>query len=146
MYLEATYLVQIIAILAFFVLLGAAVYMIIMFYICDNHNCKAFNDAADVAPEETKEYTIALLDGLYSDGIWPLPYLGAAVLTGLSLWLIGQPITVRNFAIVFIISFIVIYFLFAYLGHHYINFISTYASNYIQNNCPNTTIGEEEII
>lgn len=124
------------AILAFFVLLGASLYVLISFYICDNQNCKAFNDAGAVATPGTKEYAITVLNGLYNDGIWPIPYIGASILTPLSLWLIGVPITVKTFAIVFLISFIVIFFMFGFFGHHYIKFIRNYVRDYIEDNCP----------
>lgn len=127
------------AIVSFLVLLAASVFMILQFYVCDNHNCKAFQEADEVAPRGTKDYVIALLNELYNDGIWPLPYIGAAIVAPLSLWLLGVPITVRNFAIVFLVSFIVIYFLFSFFGHHYVKFISNYVSNYIEDNCPTLT-------
>lgn len=127
------------AILAFFVLLFACVFMLVKFYVCDNENCKAFTDAEEEAQPGTKEYTLALLNNLYSDGIWALPYIGAAIIAPLSLWIIGIPITVRNFAVVFLISFFVTYFLFAFLGHHYVKFITSYVANYIEDNCPATS-------
>lgn len=112
--------------------------MLINFYVCDSQNCKAFNCASQKGATGSKEYTLALLGELYNDGIWPLPYIGAAILTPLSLWFIGVPITVLTFAKVFLVSFIVIYFLFSFFGHHYIKFISLYVSNYIQSNCPSS--------
>lgn len=142
--------IRVVAILAFFVLLAAAIFMIISFYICDNQTCHAFIAAEDVGAKGSKEYTTALLGELYKDGIWPFPYIGAAILTGLCLWLIGVNITIRMFAVVFLVSFIVIYFLFAYVGHHYIKFITAYVADYIENNCDvtaitnNITIIEEE--
>ncbi len=133
-------IIEIGAVIAFFVLLISSCFMILNFYVCDYENCKAFVEADDVAPRGTKEYTVALLGELYNDGIWALPYVGAAILTPLVLWLINAPITIRMFAIVFLISFIVTYFLFAFLGHHYVKFISGYVSNYISN--PNTPTSE----
>lgn len=130
-------LIEVVAIIAFFVLLIAAIYMVLNFYVCDKNSCKAFNQADEVAQRGTKNYAIALLGEFYNDGIWPLPYIGAAILTPLSLWFIGVHITVRDFAIVFLVSFLTIYFLFSFFGHHYVKFISSYTSNYIENNCPN---------
>ena len=133
--MDTLYWLQVLAAIAFFILLGAAIFMVVSFYWCNNYTCKAFQLAGDKAEKGTKEYTIALLNELYNDGIWPLPYIGAAILTPLTLWLINADLTVRNFAIMFLISFLVIYFLFAFLGHHYIKFISQYTIGYIQANC-----------
>jgi hypothetical protein len=129
-------LIEIIAIIAFIVLLGAAIFMLVNFYVCDSHNCKAFNEAADKAPVDTKAYMIALMGELYNDGIWPIPYIGASILTPLSLWFIGIPITVRNFAIMFFVSFVTIYFMLTFFGHHYIRIISNYTIEYIRDSCP----------
>jgi hypothetical protein len=130
-------LIEVVAIIAFFVLLGAAIYMIVSFYVCDNQTCQAFIQSEKTATPGTKQYVLNLLDELYNDGIWPFPYIGAAILTPLSLWFLGKPITVKDFAIVFLVSFITIYFLFSFFGHHYIKFITNYVSDYIDNNCPN---------
>lgn len=129
-------LVEILAIIAFVVLLAAACYMLISFYVCDSHNCKAFDEAANKAPVGTKSYIIALMGELYNDGIWPIPYIGASILTPLSLWFIGIPITVRNFAIMFFVSFVTIYFMLTFFGHHYIRIISNYTIEYIRESCP----------
>lgn len=133
-------LIEIFAIIAFVILLIASVYMLVSFYVCDSQQCKAFKQAEDTAPRGSKEYAITLLGELYNDGIWPFPYIGAAILTPLSLWFIGVPITVKNFAIVFLVSFITIYFLFSFFGHHYVRFVSSYVANYIQTNCPDTEV------
>ena len=129
-------LIEVFAIIAFVVLLAASVWMLIDFYVCDNQDCKAFVQAEKAAPRASKQYVLTLLKELYNDGIWPFPYIGAAILTPLSLWFINAPITVQNFAIVFLVSFITIYFLFSFFGHHYVRFVSLYTSNYIQNNDP----------
>lgn len=125
-------------IVAFIVLLLASVWVTFQFYVCDSHNCKSFNEADNAGPRGSKEYVIALTAALYADGIWPLPYIGATILTLLALWLLWIPITVRNFAIIFIVSFLVIYFLFAFFGHHFIKFTSNYIIDYIENSCPGT--------
>jgi hypothetical protein len=129
-------LIEVFAIIAFVVLLLASIWMLIDFYVCDNQDCKAFIQAEKVAPRATKKYVLALLNELYNDGIWPFPYIGAAILTPLSLWFINAPITVQNFAIVFLVSFVTIYFLFSFFGHHYVRFVSIYTSKYIQNDIP----------
>lgn len=126
------------AVLAFLILLGASIFMLINFYVCDNQNCKAFNEAGKVAPKGTKAYTIALLQEFFNDGIWPLPFIGGAIAAPLILWFVKIPITVLNFMIVFLVSFIVIYFMFSFFGHHYINFIAAYVISFIEANCPST--------
>ena len=132
-------LVEFFAIIAFIILLGAACFMLVNFYICDSFSCKAFDEAGNKAEKGTKAYAIALLTELYNDGIWPIPYIGAAILTPISLWFIGIPITVRNFAIMFFVSFVTIYFMITFFGHHYIRIISNYSIEYIRQNCPNNT-------
>jgi len=129
-------LIDILAIITFVILLISAVWMLYNFYICDGHKCKAFNDAANVAEPGTKQYIITLLDQMFNDGIWPIPYIGAAILTPLCLWFLGVPITVRNFAILFFVSFVTIYFMFGFFGHHYIRPIASYVTEYVRNSCP----------
>jgi len=77
----------------------------------------------------------------FNDGMWPLPYIGAAILTPLSLWFIGSPITILNFAILFFVSFATFYFILAFFGHHYVNFVVDYTTDYIRGtlNQPITT-------
>ena len=131
------------AVTAFFVLLVASIWMLVNFYICDSNNCKAFNDAGESAPVGSKEYVEELLYGEFNDGIWPIPYIGASILTPLSLWFIGTPITVRNFAILFFVSFVTIYFMFGFFGHHYIKPITKYVSDWIQDSCPNSSDNQD---
>jgi hypothetical protein len=133
-------IIEILAIITFIVLLGASIFMLLNFYVCDSQNCKAFKIAGNKAPEDTKEYVIALLGELGNDGIWPLPYIGAAILTPLSLWFIGIPITVVNFAILFFVSFVIMYFMFSFYNHHYIKFIARYTAEFIQSDCPSNSI------
>ena len=129
-------LIESVAIFAFLVLLGAAIYMLVCFYICDSQSCKAFNEAEKKSEKGTKEYTLALLDELYNDGIWPIPYIGASILTPLCIWITRIPLTTVDFAIVFLISFMTIYLIFSFFGHHYIKFIASYVSEYIDSSCP----------
>jgi hypothetical protein len=139
--------IEILAIFSFFVLLASAIYLLLNIYVCDSHKCKAFNYAETKGPPDTKRYIIALLGELCNDGIWPLPYIGAAILTPLSLWFIGMPMTVKNFAFLFFISFVVIYMMFSFFIHHYINIISRYTSENIRENYPtsqNLTISQQE--
>jgi len=139
-------LIEFLAIITFIILLAASIWMLMNFYVCDSQTCKPFNESQDKAPKGTKTYVLSLLNELCQDGIWPLPYIGAAILTPLSLWFVNVPITVKSFALVFFISFFTIYFLFSFFGHHYIRYISAYTSDYIQNNCPATIINPANII
>jgi hypothetical protein len=128
-------LIDVVAIITFVILLICAIAMLINFYVCDSHKCKAFDQASKVGLPGTKEFTIALLEEMYNDGIWPIPYIGASILTPLSLWFLGVDITVRNFAIIFFVSFVVIYFMLAFFGHHYIRPITKTVTKYIENVC-----------
>jgi hypothetical protein len=128
-------IIDIIAIIIFVVLLISSLVMLIQFYICDNHNCKAFNCASIKGKKGSKEYTIALLEELCADGIWPLPYIGGTIITTLALWFIESPITTRNFAILFFVSFAISYFIISFLIHHYIEIILDYTIEYIENDC-----------
>lgn len=141
-------LIDILAIIVFVILLAASIYMLYNFYVCDRQQCKIFKQTDDKnypSGRDNKEYVLDVLNELYSDGIWPLPYIGASILTPLSLWFIGIPITVKNFAIMFVVSFIVIYFLFSFFGHHYIRFVTNYVSHYIQTYCPSNSVESENI-
>ena len=124
-------LIDILAIITFIILLGASLFMLYNFYICDNQNCKAFDQAEKSAPRGTSEYVVSLLGELCNDGIWPLPYIGASIITPLALWFLNIELTVRNFAILFFISFTVAYFTFSFFGHHYIKFVARYSADHI---------------
>ena len=130
--------IEFLVIITFIVLLGLSIFLMAMNYICNGFNCKAFKEADGVAEPGTAEYTMILLREMFNDGIWPIPYIGAAILTPLSLWFIGIPISVINFAILFFVSFVVIYFMLSFFGHHYLRPITTYISDYVDNNCPAT--------
>lgn len=108
--------------------------MIYTFYVCDSHTCKPYKQAENKGAPGTKTYTLALLNELYNDGIWPYPYIGATIIAPLILWFVDVELTMKNFAIIFFICFVVIYFLFSFFGHHYLRIISTSASDYINDN------------
>ncbi len=136
--------IELLAIITFIALLILSVIIIINVYTCDNFNCKAFNEAAAVAEPGTPEYATTILWETFNDGIWPIPYIGAAILTPLSLWFLGMPITVLNFAILFFVSFVTIYFMFSFFGHHYLRPLTKYVADYIEDNClADDNIGEE---
>jgi hypothetical protein len=52
------------------------------------------------------------------------------------LWFLGVPITVRNYAIVFFVSFATTYFIIGFFGHHYLKPIAEYVSDYVEDHCP----------
>ena len=110
---------EMVAVIAFLVLLLAAIFMTFTFYVCDGHTCPIFERASQAGAPGSVPYNVVLLQ-LYRDGVWPLPYIGAAILTPLALWFIEGRVTVRSFAILFFVSFVVNYFIFLFFGHHYI--------------------------
>jgi hypothetical protein len=122
-------------IVAYFGLLIFAIIMLYNFYICDSYNCKAFTDAQQKYQIGTKNYYIDLLNNVYGDGFWCFPYIGASILSFLSFWFLNIPNTLYNFGLLFFVSFCVIYFTYAYLGHHHIKIINDYIASYIYNNC-----------
>lgn len=131
--IDFTYTFQIIAIIGFTVLLVLSLYMLCSFYVCDSHNCRAFNIANSSGNEPgSTGYISVLLNETFNDGIWPIPYIGAACATPLIIWLLGIPMTVRTFGLTFLIIFLVIYFMFSFFGHHYVRPIN----NYIQEQLP----------
>lgn len=126
---------EVLAFITFWVLLAASLYMLINFYVCDGHNCKAFDDASTHGVTGGKDFHVALLHSLHNDGIWCLPYIGAAISTPLALWFANVKLTLLNFAIVFFITFAVMYFMFAFVGHHYVKVIAREGADYIENVC-----------
>lgn len=138
--IDITRVIEVLAVITFFILLAASLFMLTEFYICDNQKCKAFNDAGSVAEPGTKEYVVDLLDNTFADGLWPLPYIVAAILTPLSLWFMGIPITIKTFAILFFISFASMFFILGFLVHHYVNPITDYVESYVSASCPDGVI------
>lgn len=137
--------VEYVATLAFFVLLGAAIYMLVAFYICDSQNCTAFRTAGEKAEQGTSLYATTLLYEMYNDGIWPIPYIGGAIATTLGLWFLNVKVNPLNFGILFFTIFVVLYFMFSFFGHHYINPISDYVQEYITDTCgPQVCLVPEE--
>ena len=127
--------IEFLAIITFIVLLGLSIFLLAANYLCDGLECKAFKEADAVAKLGTAQHTTILLREMFNDGIWPIPYIGAAILTPLALWFIGIPLSVVNFAILFFVSFVVIYFMLAFFGHHYLRPITTYISDYVDEHC-----------
>ena len=135
MYLTLETGITIVAVILYIILLSFSVYMIISFYVCDDQNCKPFKQANSVAPQNTKDNVLALLNELNNDGIWPLAFIGSSLITALGLWFIQANITIRTYIIMFLTGFMVIYFLFTFVGHHYLRPVADYVSEYIENTC-----------
>ena len=127
-------LFDVIALILYFILLLASIFMIIQFYSCDDHTCKAYKVAAKEGPEGSQEFTLALLFELYNDGVWPLAFVGSAILTGLFFYFAQVPFTVRSYMIFFLVGFIVVYFLFAFMAHHYVKPIALSVGNFLDSN------------
>jgi hypothetical protein len=126
-------LIQVIFIIVYLILLIMAFVLINNFYICDDQTCKAFTDAGKDAQPGTKEYVLNLLQNTFNDGVWMFAYIGASIIALLSLWFADTIINVKKFAILFLTSFLVIYALFAFFGHHYLSFITSYVYDYVEN-------------
>lgn len=132
-FFELNYTIQIGLMIAYFSLLIFAIYMLATFYICDNKNTQQFIEAEKQGPIGSKKYILSLVESLCADGLWPFAYISAAILTPISLYLMNIAITVYHFAILFLISFMTIYFIFLYFAHHYIHFIKLTIIDYIKN-------------
>lgn len=124
-----------VAILAWVLLLIAALFMLYSFYICDSEGCKAFKQSCNITCQKDK--TIAVLNALGNDGMWCFAFIGSSILSFLVLWFLQHPVIVREYAIIFLTQFLVIYVLFAFYNHHYIKPIKNYAIKYINSSCPN---------
>ena len=122
-------------IIIYFLLLIVAIFMIISFYICDNNTCKIFTDAEAEELPGTREHVIYLMNHVYRDGTWPLDYIGASIISAFTIWFIHDVISVKLFALVFIVSFITIYFVMAFFFHHYLRPIIEYNLDFIKNSC-----------
>lgn len=109
-------------------------------YICDAQTCKAFQIAGEAGATGSQAYTLQLLNEFFNDGIWALPCIGAAILAPLSLWFMRVPITVLNFAILFFVSFAIMYFIIGFLIHHYARPIIEYLEGYVSTSCTGATV------
>jgi len=149
-HLELTYTAEILMVLFFGLLLSLAIILLGQIYICDNSACKSFQEAVKAGELGSKPYVLLLVNSLFDDGIWPVAYIASAILTPLSLYFLRFPITIYTFSILFFISFATMYFVFLFIIHHYVRFITGYVDNYIENNCPATptltTVEQEEAI
>ena len=131
---------DIIVVLALLIMLSAAIYMILTFYICDDQTCKAFVIANNEEERGTVAYNIELLNNIFIDGVWPIALIGSLIASFFSMWLGGGNMTIANYFIMFFINFLVIYFTFNFSIHHYLQPILAYVKeNYLPNgpNGPN---------
>lgn len=138
--IELTYVVQVFLIIWFFIMLGVAIFLLVNIYIADGGTSKPFQDALKAGTKGSKPYTLALLNAFWADSVWPIFYISSAILTPIALYIMQIPITVYNFTILFLISFMVTYFIFLFLCHHYIKFIKNQIAEYIEDNCPDDPV------
>lgn len=132
----ANYAAQGLAVLTFFTLLIVALYLFISMYVCDGGMCKAFKVSKEYGEPGSRDFTIKLLSEVFRDGLWPFPYLGAALITVTFMTIAKIPMYVTNFGIFFLITFIILFFMFSFFGHHYIKPIINYTTEYIEDGCP----------
>lgn len=134
--IDLIWLAQILIIIAFFALLIMAIILLSDFYIADNGNCKTFKEAALAGEIDSKEYAIALTNCLLSDGIWPIAYLSSAISTGFIILGLGIPATIQNIIVIFLFTFIPYYAIVLFVYHHYVQFVKTSITKYINNSTP----------
>lgn len=122
-----------IVLIVYILLLIAAFCLVIFNFICDNHKCMAFNHAADAGKKGSKAYNETLLSELFTDGIWPFAYIAATIAAALSLWLIRDEYAcIKKFTILFLVIFLCIYLMLAFITHHYVEPIVDYLYNEIE--------------
>ncbi len=124
------------AVTAFAILLVACVWMSIQFYVCDNQTCKVFEDAKKKSQPGTKEYTLELLNNMFGDSIWCFAFIGGSIISFICVWLLGARPNLKNLAIMLLVSFIVMYSIFAFIIHHYVKYIVNDVSEYVSQSNP----------
>jgi hypothetical protein len=108
-------------------ILVAALCLVIFNFICDNQTCLAFKNAETEGEKGSKDYNDALLSELFTDGIWPFAYIAATISSALALWLIrDECVSIKKFTILFLVTFICIYLMLAFIAHHYVEPIVNY--------------------
>ena len=122
-------------ILAFLILLAAGIFLVVTVYVCDGQQCKAFKEATKKGETGTVDYTTGLLAEIGNDGVWPLPYIGSVIVAALCMWFLRIKVTVMNYAVLFLVTFVTNYFLFSFYNHHYLKPIVNYSISFINNNC-----------
>ena len=120
------------AIISVLVLLGASIFMILNFMICDHHTCKAFKDIDESIDPNSDEYANALLRNAAGDGIWGLAWIGATIVSLLIVWLIKETVSIRDYILTLLLVFITCYVLLNFMIHHWIKPINNYVLNHYQ--------------
>lgn len=111
-------LVAYVFVFIYLILLILALSLIANIYICDNGTCIAYTRTANIT--DNTAGGPALLGQIGIDGIWPFAYIGALLISGMMLWLLGVPIDAKIFTLALIVSFIWIYVVFMFFIHHYL--------------------------
>lgn len=129
----------------YFLLLILALYIYISYYLCDNYTCKAYT-IAENKTETEKEKVEYIVNNLAGHSTWPIAYIAASILTFASFWLARLDWDIYTIAIVFLVSFLTVYLIISFWGHHYIKPMSMYVNKFIDENCPeeNSTNSSEE--
>lgn len=129
------FICNIIVIIVFIILLIFSIYLYIGYYLCDNYTCKSFTQSE--SKTDSKEAQIEyLVENIGGHSVWPMAYIGAAIITFFSFWFLRLGWNIKRIALLFLVSFIVIYFIFAFWVHHYIKPMTTYINNYIESITP----------
>ena len=123
--------ISLILIFFFVILLLFAILLLGHNYICDGQTCGPFIKSQEL--ETDKEKVLFMTNALWDDGIWPFAYISSAILTGLIFALLPVILSVRMFAVAFLLSFIVFYSIIAFFIHHYVRPIKEYIIDYIEN-------------
>ena len=129
--------ISVLVLIAYLLLLCFSLILLNQQYICDGENCNIYVRAGEKYPPGTDSYYAYILNNIGLDGVWPFALICASIITVLVIWLISADLTLQNFSILFIITFIVSYFIITFYNHHYIRPILASASNFITNNCDN---------
>jgi hypothetical protein len=125
-------IVNFLLILTFVILLIMAIVLLLITYICDNQACKPFNEAFQQPTK--KKIMLKLLDNLAEDGIWPYAYISSSILAAIFFSTLPIQLTVKLFALAFLLTFIVFYAIMGFFIHHYIKPIKRYIMDYINEN------------
>ena len=134
----------ILIIIIIIILIVVSVDLIRLGYICDFHKCRAFQKADKKGVTGSAPYITELTNNICNEGLWPWALLGSIIIGPVSLWLMRRPINIIDFGIIFLVSFIVIYFTLSFFGHHYVKPIISEVNKHINDNC--ICIANEEIL
>lgn len=115
------WVVDLLVVLVLLLVLAGAIWTVLSVYICDNHTCKAFTKAKHAGDVGSDDYNRTLVSSIFTDGMWPLAFIGAVIGAFFSLWLTGGCMTIVRYVILLLIWFFVIYFVFSFTIHHYLD-------------------------